>query len=1014
MTAGILLAGCGGGSSATSGPPPPTGNFSLSLSSPNLNIAGGTSGSVSVSVAGSGGFSGGVTFTVSGAPSAITVSPTSFELTAGQSQQITFTAPSYVSASTSSITIDGNSGPGYDHSTTLSLQVSPYQGNISLSRTKYVPTDAVSPNTVIFDSNTNRFIMSDPGSNRVMFIDAATRTEVGTVTVPGAYGMDETPDHTTLYAGTVIGDVYAVDPVGMKVTQRYIASQIGPSGYQAASVRVLASGKLVLIPEGLTNPVDGFNGFAIWDPTDNTLALYQGGNTNPVGPCVGDEDVEVTADRNSVILVGPGICVVNTISGQVNSAAIPGFPVIATPDGQALLVLQGGFNGHIVLLNPQTLEQTSSFPIAGNDDSYVAVSPDSSTVYVAPEEGGIVYGYNIASGGEAGWMPDISMGGVSVIGTWISAVDNTGLVAGVTVEGMGLLDGAALRTGPVGTAFGNGYLNPATGPIAGGTGVTTELGPSSNLDAVYFGPNLATSLSAESGLLVATTPPGSPGPVDVYSLVSDGGVLILPEAYSYGPSIVEATTSVSTADGGGTGEVFGFGFGSTMGANGVIPSGLTVSVGGQTAQVTGYNLNPYGDYQPTPIESVSFTVPPGTAGSSADIAVSSQSGTTTLSAGMQYLPAVQQIPLTGAVLAQGIYDATRDLYYFTDAAEIRVYSRSEAQWLAPIQAPAAPSGLTHRLWGIALSPNGSQLAVSDASAGMVYLINPDATSSVQSFNLNPLGFQGNPINAAGLAVSDGAVIYVTTSAGELKIDAGTGQISNYGVNALGNSLMSRAAISGDNSRVFFNEEGEVFSVDTATDTMEYASIDPTCCYGDDDLTLASGQTTVEATSYLYDLNLNAESYLAPNDREAVSASYVYGTKLSPDGTLLFQPTTNGIDVYDGRLGTFRERIALPFALSQNFDALVSDGQDNVLIAITGQTGSGIAIVDLSSLSEPPALAYEASRHGQPSNVGGHEQPMPSAPNANVLRPARSAIAVPRTSIRHVTNAVVLNTPLSRR
>jgi hypothetical protein len=96
--------------------------------------------------------------------------------------------------------------------------------------------------------------------------------------------------------------------------------------------------------------------------------------------------------------------------------------------------------------------------------------------------------------------------------------------------------------------------------------------------------------------------------------------------------------------------------------------------------------------------------------------------------------------------------------------------------------------------------------------------------------------------------------------------------------------------------------------------------------------------------------LNAESYFALNDREIMNISYVYGVKSSADSTLLFQPTTNGIDVMDGRLGNLVNRVALSVSLSQNYDALVSDAVDSVLIAITG-TGDGIAIVDLTSIKE---------------------------------------------------------------
>jgi hypothetical protein len=146
--------------------------------------------------------------------------------------------------------------------------------------------------------------------------------------------------------------------------------------------------------------------------------------------------------------------------------------------------------------------------------------------------------------------------------------------------------------------------------------------------------------------------------------------------------------------------------------------------------------------------------------------------------------------------------------------------------------------------------------------------------------------------------------------------------------------------------------------------MVSASVDPGCCYGDYDLAIAPNQTQVEATSYLYDSNLNGVSTLALNDREIQDASYVYGVKFSPDGSLLFQPSVQGVDIYDGRVGNLRARVSLPVPLSTNYDALVSDGKDNILIAITGTTGNGIAVVDLSSLLEPAPLPYSAIESSQ--------------------------------------------------
>jgi hypothetical protein len=249
-------------------------------------------------------------------------------------------------------------------------------------------------------------------------------------------------------------------------------------------------------------------------------------------------------------------------------------------------------------------------------------------------------------------------------------------------------------------------------------------------------------------------------------------------------------------------------------------------------------------------------------------------------------------------------------------------------------------------------------------------------SSIQTFAFNPpydSSFISHPI---GVAVSDAGNIYITAfieggsgTHNFFKLNTTTGVLIDYGIDGPDLSDISTGApldvylktvLSSDNSRVFFNDDGYVFNIDTATDTVFHASTDQNCCYGDYDLVLSNNQTSFEASSYLYDSDLNAQSFLTLNDREVLDTSYVYGTKLSPDGTLLFQPSADGLDVYDGRLGILLTRIALPFPLSTNYDALVSDGKDGVLIAITGTNGDGIAVLDLTSLSEPTPLPYPAA------------------------------------------------------
>lgn len=252
------------------------------------------------------------------------------------------------------------------------------------------------------------------------------------------------------------------------------------------------------------------------------------------------------------------------------------------------------------------------------------------------------------------------------------------------------------------------------------------------------------------------------------------------------------------------------------------------------------------------------------------------------------------------------------------------------------------------------------------------------------------------------------IVSGTGNSGFSKLNTTTGRLTAISTNSSDSYQdmnLVRTAISSDNSRVYFNNNG-VFGIDTATGTISNPTIQSDRGF---DLTFSSNQTAMEGASYLYDTNLNAESCLALNDREALNISYVYGTKPSHDGSLLFQPSTNGIDVYDGRLGTLRSRPALPFILSPNFDALVGDSHDNVPIAITVANGNGIAIVDLSLLSEPAPLPYGNNSVSRRQITPSREHHASGGWNESESNEATVRPGAPYTMIRHVTNGSLLRT-----
>ncbi|HLW54658.1 MAG TPA: hypothetical protein VKW06_17610 [Candidatus Angelobacter sp.] len=98
-----------------------TPNFSLSASPSSLTVKQGTSGSSTVTVTDSGGFTGAVTLSTSALPSGVTASFGTNPTTSTSS--LTFTASSTATVGTTTITVTGVSG-SLTHTTTISLSIS--------------------------------------------------------------------------------------------------------------------------------------------------------------------------------------------------------------------------------------------------------------------------------------------------------------------------------------------------------------------------------------------------------------------------------------------------------------------------------------------------------------------------------------------------------------------------------------------------------------------------------------------------------------------------------------------------------------------------------------------------------------------------------------------------------------------------------------------------------------------------------------------------------------------------
>ena len=994
-------------------------DFSLSASPGTVTIQSGTSSSATLSATSTNGFSSQINVVVSGLPAGVTLSPSPITLMPGTPTQLTLSADPTASPSTATLTFTGTSG-SLTHSATESLSViARISSNTPPSRMRYVRTDAtteyagwVNPHWIVYNPPTNRFFVTDPSTNRVYALDAGTQTVIGTIIVPGAFGIDDTPDHSTLYVGTQIGDVYALDPVGMTVTKRFLSGAIGPSGFLTYSALVMADGRLALLGgQGGIPSVDGYTAFAIWNPADNSISVHS-------NLCLNIGVFTRTPDRSKLVMASidepAGLCEFDEATGAENSVTpFTGFinHFALSPDGNWIVVAE--YLGLALVFDAHTLTQVNQFNVAGDTSSAgdFFVGPDSKTLFTTADS--VVYAYDISTGQQVGWLPNIvvepTAGGLDVgpiSGPNIQAIDGTGLLAGPLEEGVGFLDSAMLRAGAVGSMFTNNYLSPATGPINGETQTSwTFVGPLA-VTQVTFGSQMASNLSVSSGILSVTAPPGAPGPADVYAVASDGGIQLLPDAFSYGPTVLELSPNMATVDG-GTGFVYGYGLGPVNSTT--VPRDLAVTVGGQAASVAAFNSNAYNLLSPPfPLQSAQYTIPPGIVGP-ADVTVSTSSGSVTVPQAVTYLPAIKQLPLPGAALAQGVYDPLRDLYYFTDKASVRVFSKTTGSWVSSIPVPAV--GSNERLWGISLSPNGQILAIADVLGQAIDVLNPGAPSVVKAFLVPQAVLTRQP---AGVAVTDAGVVYfisvVTNGTGishVSKLDTTTGQFTDYPIqNGNFGDYYLRAVYSPLKSLVYLIDSGSIWAINTSTNTVSNPTVFAPSQVGNDELSLSGDQTRLSGSTFLYDSSLNAESYMTQNFREGMNISYVYGQKLSADGRLLFQPAVSGLDVFDGRVGSLLARITLPINLSPNYDALVTDGKDNTLVAITGAGGDGVAVIDLSAIPVPPALPYVATLP-----LEGHSFAMPSHPTTQTALPlsrlSRRSTPAFKRSVPHVTTRKLL-------
>jgi hypothetical protein len=412
--------------------------------------------------------------------------------------------------------------------------------------------------------------------------------------------------------------------------------------------------------------------------------------------------------------------------------------------------------------------------------------------------------------------------------------------------------------------------------------------------------------------------------------------------------------SGSSPNGGAPAQLIGYGLPED-------PSGGIVAVGSNTATITS-TVGQYPPFSPEPIPStvLNYTFPQGAPGL-ADLTISTPIGTGTLPKSIYYAKSVTDYSSADTFTAV-LFDAKRNQVYLSAGDHIDVFSTTSNQFVTPFQ-PAAVSA-QKQFAGLALTPEGSQLLVTDLLDGSLAVINPD----------NPTAPSGNyaiPIAAVGQlnGCAVGPLYVAATSNGQAFVSTGSLPVPScppsgltYIVNLTSSTVTASQCSGGvgvdassDGSFVVIGNSPPllvgnspcIYSVQNSSFT---AGSFP---YTDDGymVGIAGDANVIVGNQTLGDVNANMLGSLAQP-----LALYGSPTQLNPpvlllrprfndSGSLLYVAYPNYFEIIDVPFATLRMRFSLTETIQSTAAPLAIDSGGRYVFLLTNQ---GLTVVDLGA------------------------------------------------------------------
>jgi DNA-binding beta-propeller fold protein YncE len=729
---------------------------------------------------------------------------------------------------------------------------------------------------------------------------------------------------------------------------------------------------------------------ALWDPVTNTVAnLTSGAATlfqNGLGAMartgdhtkliVGANDVSgqlALFDANGNLIGGPQ---------AVGAGAIP--LAAANPDGSRFAVQFVSNGSAQLLLLDSTLNQAAT-PISIAAQG-LAFSRDGSFLFVSNSASGppAVSVFDAHTLQSLGQVPDPAIQGAP---SEIEEADESQLLFAIANRGVSFID--ASQPGALAPAFpvfvAAPVAQPAQGPITGATATLLFGQNFASTSQVKFAAQLAgmASVSGSSQIQAVSPPSVLNGGVNLTAFFPGGWLALAPDAFSYGPQILEILPNAGAKIGDTAIQVYGYGFGSD-------PTQMAATIDGAAATIESIvnvtSIAPslgFDATYPFSLQCVTLSTPPGAPGK-ADVTISSAAGTATAKGSFQYLQSVQ-VFAKAAVYRFLLYDRQRQWLYLSATDHVDVFDLHAGLFHSTPLTPPGGAPPSAALRGLSLTPDGTQLVVADFGAQSLYLINPDSAAASRVAVGGVAGFlNSGPARVAatntqtvfvGMSGEGGAGGSCSSCLSQLDLSASPPTIQaapQPQVTSLTGAPLLQSNAAGDRVFLAYNalpggpvgfwsaaSPNQFTTYFAGESTVDLAATSDGTAF----TTRAAGSAEIRGT----DLTL----FSLPSVRELEQIPTrvsVPGLAMHPTGALLYEPfltgpapaappaigIQGGVDILDAHSGRLRLRIFLPeplAVLSTDLDALHGSflAVDENGQRIFALTASGLTIIQLANV-----------------------------------------------------------------